>query len=81
MKIEKYMHKKIQFLKYKNGLFYVDNSSLDKLSRKFKTPFYCYSLSQIKLNLNNFKNCFNKIKPLICFSVKSNSNLEILKNV
>ena len=75
------MHKKIQFLKYKNGLFYVDNSSVDKLSRKFKTPFYCYSLSQIKLNLNNFKNCFNKIKPLICFSVKSNSNLEILKNL
>ena len=31
------------------------------LSKKFKSPYYCYSLSQIKLNLDNFRNLFNKI--------------------
>ena len=33
------------------------------------------------MNLNNFKNLFNKSSPLICFSVKSNSNIKILNEL
>ena len=64
----------------KNGLW-VENTPAQKLAKKYKTPFYCYSLSQIKSNFYNFKNSFKTIKPLICFSVKSNSNLAILKEL
>ena len=64
----------MKFLSYKKKFFFVDKISIEKLSKKFKSPYYCYSLSQIKLNLDNFKNLFNKSSPLICFSVKSNSN-------
>ena len=71
----------MKFLGYKKKKFFVDKLSIEKLSKKFKSPFYCYSLSQIKANLDNFKKLFNKTKPLICFSVKSNSNIKILNEL
>ena len=68
-------------MKYKNNIFFVENISTKKLSNKFKTPFYCYSYFKLKNNIYNFKNYFKKINPLICFSVKSNSNLSILREI
>jgi len=68
-------------MNYKNKIFHVENISTEKLSKKFKTPLYCYSYSKLKSNINNFKNHFKKINPLICFSVKSNSNNKILKEI
>ena len=64
----------------KNNLC-VENISTLKLVRKYKTPFYCYSLSQLKNNFNSFSNIFKTIKPIICFSVKSNSNLTLLREL
>ncbi len=68
-------------MNYKNNLFYVENISTEQLSKKFKTPLYCYSYSRIKNNIINFKKHFKRINPLICFSVKSNSNVKILKEI
>ena len=64
----------------KNNLC-VENISELKLATKYKTPFYCYSLSQLKDNFNRFNNTFKTIKPIICFSVKSNSNLTLLREL
>ena len=64
----------------KNNLC-VENLSALKLAKKYKTPFYCYSLSQIKNNYNFFNNTFSAVKPIICFSVKSNSNSALLKEL
>ena len=64
----------------KNNLC-IENISALKLATKYKTPFYCYSLSQLKDNFNRFNNTFKTIKPIICFSVKSNSNLTLLKEL
>ncbi len=68
-------------MKYKKKNFYVENISTEKLSKKFKTPLYCYSYLKLKKNILDFKKNFYKINPLICFSVKSNSNLKILKEI
>jgi len=64
----------------KNNLC-VENISALSLTKKHKTPFYCYSLSQLKNNFYAFKNTFRFTKPLICFSVKSNSNTTLLKEL
>jgi len=64
----------------KNNLC-VENVSALNLATKYKTPLYCYSLSQLKDNFNRFNNIFKTIKPIICFSVKSNSNLTLLKEL
>ena len=64
----------------KNSLF-VENLSAQKLVGKYKTPFYCYSLSQIKNNYYNLSNAFKAVRPIICFSIKSNSNISLLKEL
>ncbi len=66
-------------MKYKKKHFYIEDLSAEKIANKFNTPSYVYSYERIKNNIKNFKNNFKNIKPLICFSVKSNSNLEVLK--
>ncbi len=66
---------------YKNKIFYVENISAQKLSKKFNTPLYCYSYSRLKNNISNFKYHFKNINPLICFSVKSNSNIKLLREI
>ena len=64
----------------KNNLC-VENISVIKLAKRYKTPFYCYSLAQLKNNYHTFSNAFKTVKPIICFSVKSNSNLSLLKEL
>ncbi|MDC3074260.1 diaminopimelate decarboxylase, partial [Candidatus Pelagibacter sp.] len=40
-----------------------------------------YSYSKLEENINNFKENFKSFSPLICFSVKSNTNLNIIKEI
>ena len=63
----------MNYIKLRKNNLCVENISALSLAKKYKTPFYCYSLSQLKDNFYSFNNAF-KTKPLICFSVKSNSN-------
>ena len=68
-------------MQYKNNKFHVENISTENLAKKFETPLYCYSFLNLKKNVSKFKNYFKKINPLICFSVKSNSNIKILREI
>ena len=65
-------------MKYKKGYFYIENVSAERIAKHFGTPSYVYSYEKIKKNINSFKKNFKTINPIICFSVKSNSNLKIL---
>ncbi len=71
----------MNFIRLRKNNLCVENISALKLATKYKTPFYCYSLSQLKDNFNRFNNTFKTIKPIICFSVKSNSNLTLLREL
>ena len=68
-------------MKYINNNFFVEKISSKRLAEKFGTPLYCYSYKKLKKNINNFKLHFSKLNPLICFAIKSNSNLKIIKEV
>ena len=71
----------MNYIRLRQNKLCVENIATLKLTKKYKTPFYCYSLSQLKYNFNSFSNIFKTIKPLICFSVKSNSNLTLLREL
>ena len=71
----------MNYIRLRQNNLCVENTSALTLVKNYKTPFYCYSLSQLESNYNNFSNAFKKTKPLICFSVKSNSNLTLLKKL
>jgi diaminopimelate decarboxylase len=66
---------------YKNNKLIIDHFDLNSIAKKYKTPIYCYSLKKIKININNLKNHFERVNPLICYAVKANSNLGILKEI
>ncbi len=66
---------------YKNNKLTVDRYDIGSIAKKYKTPVYCYSLKTIKNNIQNLKNNFQKINPLICYAVKANSNLGILREI
>ncbi len=68
-------------MKYINNNFFVEKVSSKRLAKKFATPLYCYSYKKLKKNINNFKLNFSKLNPLICFAIKSNSNLNIIKEI
>ena len=71
----------MNYIKLRKNNLCVENISAKRLVKKYKTPFYCYSLAQLKYNFNSFSNTFKTIKPIICFAVKSNSNLYLLKEL
>ena len=66
---------------YKKNKLSVDGFNISSLAKKFNTPLYCYSLKKIKENILNLKNSFRKIDPLICYAVKANTNISILKEI
>jgi len=49
------------------------------LAKRFGTPLYIYSYKTIVEHYLKLKRAFLKIQPLICYSVKANSHLAILK--
>ncbi len=66
---------------YKKNEFLIDNIKTSVLAKKYATPLYCYSFKKLKNNILNFKKNFKSIKPIICFSVKSNPNKTLLGEI
>ena len=71
----------MSYIKFKKNNLCVESVSGSFLAKRYRTPFYCYSLRQLKNNFNVFRNAFKASKPLICFSLKSNSNINLLKEL
>jgi diaminopimelate decarboxylase len=53
--------------------------SLDALAKKYGTPLYVYSADHIRYRLSLFTEAFAAQKHLVCYAVKANSALAILK--
>ena len=68
-------------MNYINNKLSFDNKLIDSIAKKYGTPLYCYSFEKIKKNITNFKKNFKSFSPLICFAVKSNTNIKILKEI
>ena len=66
---------------FKKNKLFIEKVDALKIVRKYGTPTYCYSLNRLRNNIRNFQQSFKSISPLICFSVKSNNNRQILKEI
>ncbi len=65
--------------KYRRNYLYCENIRVLDLVRRYGSPLYIYSYKTLIDHFLKLKNAFKAIEPLICFSVKANSNLAILK--
>ena len=68
-------------MEYLKKKLIIEKVSLQEIARKFNTPTYCYSYKKLKENVYNFKKNFKTFSPLICFSIKSNNNLSLIKEI
>ncbi len=65
-------------IKRNNGELFIDGVSLTEIAEEYGTPSYVYSESLIKQSLKEYTSSVRK-EDKICYAVKSNSNLSILK--
>ena len=56
-----------------------DKLPMSELARNYGTPLYVYSASHIEARFKVFDSAFRRVSHTICYSVKANSNLGILK--
>ena len=56
-----------------------DDLPLASLAERFGTPLYVYSASTIRERIRAFDRAFRKVSHTVCYSVKANSNLSILR--
>ncbi len=68
-------------MKYINKNLLIEKIKVKDIAKKFGTPTYCYSYKKLKENITNFKNNFSTFSPLICFAVKSNTNISLIKEI
>ena len=64
---------------YRDRQLYCEDVPVAELAAQFGTPLYVYSQSAILETLETLRSAFAAVDPLVCYSVKANSNLGILK--
>ena len=64
---------------YKHNDLYCESVSVEELAKKYGTPLYVYSRNTLVSHYRKIKEAFSPINPLICFSMKANSNMAICK--
>lgn len=64
---------------YRNGEYYCENVPLSRIAEEVGTPFYCYSHATLTRHFEVFAKAFEDIPHIICFAVKANSNIAVLR--
>jgi diaminopimelate decarboxylase len=64
---------------YVNGTLHCEQVSLKQLAKEAGTPLFVYSRRAIEENYRKFDQAFSEIPHLVCFAVKSNANLTVLR--
>lgn len=64
---------------YKNGELYAEDVALTKLAEEVGTPFYVYSQATLERHYQVFADAVKDIDATICFAVKANSNIAVIK--
>ncbi|MBI5167125.1 MAG: diaminopimelate decarboxylase [candidate division NC10 bacterium] len=69
----------MHYFEYKGDELHCEEISIAEIAAKVGTPFYLYSHRTLTQHYRVFDEAFSPIPHLICFAVKANSNLAILK--
>jgi diaminopimelate decarboxylase len=64
---------------YKNGELFCEDVRLADIAAEVGTPVYVYSTDTIRQHYRRIAEAFAPLNPLICYSIKSLANLNVLK--
>ncbi|MDR2462158.1 MAG: diaminopimelate decarboxylase [Verrucomicrobiales bacterium] len=65
----------------KNGSLFCEGVSLSALAGKYGTPLYVYSARTLREHYQRLDSALAALDPMICFAMKSNSNLSVLRTL
>ena len=66
---------------FKNGELYCENVKVSSIAKRVGTPFYLYSYKTLTDHFLKIQKAFAKVDPIICFAMKSNGNLSVIKSL
>ncbi len=68
-------------MRYIDNKLKIEKVKVQDIAKKYGTPIYCHSYDRLKKNINNFQKNFKSFSPLICFAVKSNTNVNLIREI
>ena len=71
----------MQFFGYAGGRLHCEDVPLDQVAREVGTPVYVYSEAAMRRQVDLFHDAFNSVRHLICYAVKANSNLSVVRQL
>ena len=71
----------MQAFNYQAGKLFAENVSVEELALRYGTPLYVYSQTHIRERYRAIASAMADVKPLICYSIKANSNAAIIKTL
>src|SRR6516165_12792344 len=69
-----------EFFSYRGGELYAEEVPVSRIATAVGTPFYLYSAAGFTAQYRRFAEAFSPERPLICYAVKANSNLAVLRH-
>jgi diaminopimelate decarboxylase len=66
---------------YRNGELFAEEVMLRDIAEAVGTPFYCYSTATLTRHYQLFTEALSPLPHLVCYEVKANSNLAVLKHL
>ena len=69
----------MNYFEHRNGEMFAEGVALKRIAQEVGTPAYVYSLATLKRHYQVFDQAFAKVPHVVCYSVKANSNLALLK--
>jgi len=69
----------MHYFHYKDGDLYCEEVPIATIADSVGTPFYLYSHKTLVRHFKAFDSAFEKVRHLVCYSVKANSNLALLR--
>ncbi len=69
----------MDFFEYRSGELFAEGIPIQRIAREVGTPAYLYSLATLRRHYRVFDEAFAASSHRVCFSVKANSNLAVLR--
>lgn len=64
---------------YKNGILHAEDVAIPEIAAQVGTPFYVYSAATLTRHYRLFTEALSPMPHLVCFAIKSLSNIAVLK--
>ena len=71
----------MQAFTYQSGKLFAEGVSVEDLALRYGTPLYVYSRNHIREQYRAIASAMAEVKPMICYSVKANSNAAVIKTL